>query len=69
MGLIQDIEERHNAAMKAKDALTVSTLRMVKAKLKEYAIEKRLGDDIPDADAGQVDPTLARRLVGEALGG
>jgi uncharacterized protein YqeY len=69
MGLIQDIEERHNAAMKAKDALTVSTLRMVKAKLKEYAIEKRLGDDIPDADADQVDPTLARRLVGEALGG
>jgi len=62
MGLIHDIEERYKAAMKAKDAATVSTLRMVKAKLKEHAIEKRLGDDIPDADAQQVIAAYVKQL-------
>lgn len=62
MGLTHDLEERFRAAMKAKDAATVSTLRMVKAKLKEYAIEKRLGDDIPDADAQQVIAAYVKQL-------
>jgi len=62
MGLTQDIEERFKAALKAKDAATVSTLRMVKAKLKEHAIEKHLGAEIPDADAQQVIAAYVKQL-------
>jgi len=62
MSLMQEIDVRFKAAMKARDASTVSVLRMVKAKLKEYAIEKRISGDVPDAEARQVIATYAKQL-------
>ncbi len=62
MSLVHDLDERFKAAMKGHDADAVSTLRMVRAKLKEFAIEKRVTGEIQDADAQQVIATYVKQL-------
>jgi uncharacterized protein YqeY len=62
MSLVHEIDERSKAAMKAHDAVAVSTLRMVRAKLKDYAIEKRISGEIPDAEAQAVIATYVKQL-------
>jgi uncharacterized protein YqeY len=62
MGLVGEIDERFREALKARDAGAVSALRMVKAKLKEHAIEKRLTGEMPDAEARQVIAAYVKQL-------
>ena len=48
--------------MKKKDTDALSTLRMVKSRLKEYAIANLLKDDVPDEEAIKVIGTYVKQL-------
>ena len=62
MSLVQEINERIKTAMKQKDADALSTLRMVKSRLKEYAIANLIKDDLPDEEALKVIGTYVKQL-------
>ena len=59
MSLVQQIDRDMIAAMKAHDAERTSTLRMVKAALKNREIEKR--EALTDAEAQQVFTTMIKQ--------
>ena len=59
MGLVKQIDQDMVAAMKARDTERTSTLRMVKAALKNREIEKR--DALTDAEAQQVFTTMIKQ--------
>ena len=59
MTLVKQIDQDMVAAMKAHDAERTSTLRMVKAALKNKSIEKRA--DLTDAEAQQVFATMIKQ--------
>lgn len=62
MSLIQEINDRMKTAMKAKDRNALSVLRMVKSRIKEYAIAKLIKDDVPDEEAIAVIGTYVKQL-------
>ncbi len=62
MSLAQEIDERMKAALKAKDAATLSCLRMVKAKMKEHAIDKRISGQLSDEAAQEIIGAYVKQL-------
>lgn len=62
MGIYREIEEQMNAALKAHDDVRKNALRMVRARMKQHAIDTRIAGEIPDAEAHQVIATYVRQL-------
>ncbi|MBP7669445.1 MAG: GatB/YqeY domain-containing protein [Candidatus Eisenbacteria bacterium] len=62
MGIPHEIDERYKEAMKARDARTVSALRMAKARMKQHQIDARVGGELSDDDARQVLATYVKQL-------
>lgn len=62
MSVFHDIEEQMKAAMKAREEQRLSTLRMLRARLKQHVIDQRIAGELPDADARQVVATYAKQL-------
>ncbi len=62
MSLVQELDQRLRAAMKARDERVTNVLRMVKARIKDYAIDKRIQGEVADSDARQVITTYVKQL-------
>lgn len=62
MSLAREIDDRMKAALKARDAASLSCLRMVKAKMKEHAIDKRISGELPDDTAQEIIGAYVKQL-------
>jgi uncharacterized protein YqeY len=62
MSLIQQIDERLKAAMRAKDENALNVLRMVRTRLKDYARDHKITDDLSDEAVREVVSAYARQL-------
>jgi hypothetical protein len=62
MSIYHEVEEQMNAALKAHDEGRKSAMRMVRARMKQYAIDNRVAGELPDAEALQVIATYVRQL-------
>jgi len=62
MSLSQEINDRLKIAMKSKDAQALSVLRMIKSRIKEYAIANMIKDEVTDDDAQKVIATYVKQM-------
>ncbi len=62
MSLSQDINNRLKEAMKNQDAQALSVLRMIKSRIKEYAIANLIKDEVPDEDVTKVIGTYVKQM-------
>ena len=62
MTLIREIDGRLKAAMRAKDQDVLKVLRMVRARLREYARDNKIEGDLSDEAVREVVSAYARQL-------
>ncbi len=62
MSIYREVEEQMNAALKAHDEGRKSALRMVRARMKQHAIDNRITGELSDAEARQVIAAYVRQL-------
>lgn len=62
MSLSKEFDERLKAAMKARDQNTLKVIRMVKTRIKNHAIEKRIDGEVPDGDVQQIVASYVKQL-------
>ncbi|MCK4415001.1 MAG: GatB/YqeY domain-containing protein [Candidatus Eisenbacteria sp.] len=63
MSVVRDLDEQIKTAMKARDARTVSALRMAKAHLKQHTIDQRITAELSDDVARQVIAGYVKQLT------
>jgi len=62
MSLVEEIEARYREALKNRDTARTSALRMVRARLKQYAIDQRQRAALSDAQAREVVAGYVKQL-------
>jgi uncharacterized protein YqeY len=62
MSVIRELDEQIKTAMKAREAATLSALRMAKARLKQHVIDRRIDGELSDEDARQVIGSYVKQL-------
>ncbi len=62
MSLAQELNERMKTAMKEKDARTLSCIRMLKSKMKEYAIAERISGELSDEQVREIATGYVKQL-------
>jgi uncharacterized protein YqeY len=62
MSLVKEIGDDYRAALKARDAERTSALRMVRARLKQHAIDRRVAGELTDEVARQVIASYVKQL-------
>lgn len=62
MSLAQELNDRMKAAMKKKDARTLSCIRMLKSKMKEHAIAEGIAGELSDDQVRDIAAAYVKQL-------
>jgi uncharacterized protein YqeY len=62
VSLIQQLDDRLKAAMKARDDRVLKVIRMVRTRLKEYARDQKLEGEIPDPAVREIVGSYVKQL-------